>query len=96
MNLDSDAKLKVNVNRFENDNVWNVENRHRIVVPKQAVPSALMGGSFIFNALFPSSDHTAELLDFFGYFDIFFGINFFRIPSQLEEKLHQIYFLDCR
>lgn len=30
----NDGQLKVNVNRFENDNVWNAENRHRVVVPK--------------------------------------------------------------
>jgi hypothetical protein len=30
----NDGKLKVNANRFDNDNVWNADNRHRVVVPK--------------------------------------------------------------
>jgi hypothetical protein len=30
----NDGRLKVNVNQFSNDNVWNGENRHRVVVPE--------------------------------------------------------------
>ena len=30
----NDGKLKANVNRFSNDNVWNADNRNRVVVPK--------------------------------------------------------------
>lgn len=37
VNVDSDGTLKVNVNRLENSNVWNAENRHRLVVPKLSV-----------------------------------------------------------
>lgn len=33
VNFDDDGRLKVNVNQFANDNVWNGENRHRVVVP---------------------------------------------------------------
>jgi hypothetical protein len=34
-NVNSDAsELKVNVNQFGNDNVWNAENRNRVVVPQ--------------------------------------------------------------
>lgn len=33
----NDDGLNVNVNRFENDNVWNAENLHRVVVPKMIV-----------------------------------------------------------
>jgi len=32
VNVNSDG-LNVNVNRFENDNVWNAEYAHRLVVP---------------------------------------------------------------
>ena len=28
------GELKVNVNRFSNDNVWNASNRNRVVVPQ--------------------------------------------------------------
>jgi len=35
--FDSDDKLKVNVYRLEDDDVWNAENRHRVVVPQLAV-----------------------------------------------------------
>lgn len=45
VNVNDDGRLKVNVNRFSNDNVWNGDNRHRIVVPKpEFLP--LSGGSF--------------------------------------------------
>jgi hypothetical protein len=37
VNFDDNGRLKVNVNRFSNDNVWNAENRHRIVVPKLTI-----------------------------------------------------------
>lgn len=43
VNFNSDDRLNVNVNRFENSNVWNAENRHRIVVPKLAVSLILSG-----------------------------------------------------
>jgi hypothetical protein len=33
----NDGKLKANVNRLSNDNVWNAENRNRVVVPKLIV-----------------------------------------------------------
>ena len=42
VNLNSDGNLKVNVNRFSNDNVWNAENCHRIVVPKLPFLSLLI------------------------------------------------------
>ena len=37
VNFNDDGQLKVNVNRFSNDNVWNAENRHRIVIPKLTI-----------------------------------------------------------
>lgn len=43
----NDGHLKVNMNRFSNDNVWNAENRHRIVVPKLSFLSSLFGESFV-------------------------------------------------
>ena len=47
VNVNDDGQLKVNVNRFSNDNVWNAENRHRIVVPKLSFLSSLFGESFV-------------------------------------------------
>jgi hypothetical protein len=41
VNVNSDG-LNVNVNRLENDNVWNAENRHRVVVPQ------LLNFSFVY------------------------------------------------
>ncbi len=32
VNVDG-GELKLNVNRLDNDNVWNADNRHRVVVP---------------------------------------------------------------
>lgn len=37
VNFNSDGKLKVYVFEFENDNVWNADDRHRVVVPQRAV-----------------------------------------------------------
>ena len=34
VNFDDDGRLKVNVNRLSNDNVWNASNHHRVVVPE--------------------------------------------------------------
>lgn len=39
VNVNDDGSLNVNVNRFSNDNVWNGENRHRVVVPRLALSS---------------------------------------------------------
>lgn len=41
VNFDDHARLNVNVNRFENGNVWNAENRHRVVVPLLSVSLSL-------------------------------------------------------
>lgn len=47
VNVNSDGTLNVNVNRLENSNVWNAENRHRVVVPKPAVsPAPYRAGVF--------------------------------------------------
>ncbi len=42
VNFNSADKLKVNVNQFENDNVWNAVNRHRFVIPKLSIFSHLI------------------------------------------------------
>lgn len=46
VNVD-DGKLKANVNRFDNDNVWNADNRHRLVVQQHTIFSSLNVGSFL-------------------------------------------------
>ena len=63
VNVDG-RKLKANVNRFDNSNVWNADNRHRVVVPKLAVSLALNGESFLFNAYFPAVQHSSYSLEF--------------------------------
>ena len=40
------GKLKANVNRFSNTNVWNADNRHRVVVPQHIIFSLLRWGVF--------------------------------------------------
>jgi len=52
VNFNSDDTLKVNVNRLENDNVWNAENRHRIVVPKLAFSPAYFWAGVLFSKPF--------------------------------------------
>lgn len=47
-NFNSDDKLNVNVNQFENDNVWNADNRLRVVVPKLADSPVLIEREFYF------------------------------------------------
>jgi hypothetical protein len=43
VNVNSDD-LNVNVNRFENSNVWNAENRHRMVVSQLALSPVYLAG----------------------------------------------------
>ena len=46
VNVDG-GQLKVNVNRFSNTNVWNADNRHRVVVPQHIIFSlSFSGGVF--------------------------------------------------
>lgn len=52
MNVNSDGQLNVNVNRFSNDNVWNADNRNRIVVPKLLLFSRYTAGVFVCNPFF--------------------------------------------
>lgn len=52
VNFDDNGQLKVNVNPLDNDNVWNAEYRHRIVVPKLAVSPLPKTGEFSFLSLF--------------------------------------------
>jgi hypothetical protein len=66
VNFDDDGRLKVNVNRFSNDNVWNAENRHRIVVPKLLFLSLLCGESFAQKTFTPAAEHASYLLELFG------------------------------
>ena len=48
VNAYSDGRLNANVNRFSNDNVWNAENEHRLVVPKLLFFSSAYGrGVFV-------------------------------------------------
>ncbi|PIZ81528.1 MAG: hypothetical protein COY02_01590, partial [Parcubacteria group bacterium CG_4_10_14_0_2_um_filter_41_6] len=52
VNTDDDGRLNVNVNRRENDNIWNAENRNRIVLPKLAVSPAYLAGVFFCSPFF--------------------------------------------
>lgn len=67
VNVNSDG-LNVNVNRFENDNVWNTENSHRMVVPQMIVFSSLIllsERSFLFKPFSPSTEHFTYLIKLF-------------------------------
>lgn len=54
VNLNDDGQPDVNVNRLSNDNVWNAENHHRIVVPKLAVSPVVIRWEFCLSLLFLS------------------------------------------
>lgn len=47
VNVNGD-KLKSNVNRFDNDNGWNADNRHRLAVKQHIIFSSLSWGVFRF------------------------------------------------
>ncbi len=64
MNFNDDDRLNVNVNRFENTNVWNADNRHRLVIPKLAFFSCLFGGSFLLQSFFPAAEASQNLKNF--------------------------------
>jgi len=52
VNVNPDG-LNVNVNRLENDNVWNADYRHRVVVPQlMTFSSNYLGGVFISKPFF--------------------------------------------
>jgi len=51
VNRDDSGKLKANVYHFANDNVWNAENRHRLVVLQPAI-SPVIKREFSFLNLF--------------------------------------------
>jgi hypothetical protein len=66
VNVNSDG-LKVNVNRFENDNVWSAEYAHRLVVPATnyfllILIKPLFHPPIIFPILFNFSDNSVYLL----------------------------------
>ena len=46
VNVDADGRLALYVNRLDNPNVWNSQNRNRVVVPQLTFSTALYGGSF--------------------------------------------------
>ncbi len=75
VNVNSDG-LNVNVNRFENDNVWNAENSHRMVVPKMRVFSSLiyyLGGVFFSSpflhppSILPISSNCSESVAYLSF-----------------------------
>ncbi len=72
VNVNSDG-LNVNVNRFENDNVWNASNAHRVVVPKMDVSPLYVRGVFDSNpflqppSMRPTSSSCDERVIYFSF-----------------------------
>lgn len=73
VNVNSDG-LNVNVNRFENDNVWNAENRNRMVVPKMKVsPLYYLRGVFVSRpflhppSILPISSNCSESMAYLSF-----------------------------
>jgi hypothetical protein len=61
VNVD-DGELKANVNRFDNDNVWNADNSHRLVVKQHIIFSSLTWGVFAFQTFSPATEHSTNFL----------------------------------
>lgn len=93
MNVDDNGQLNVNVNSLENDNVWNAKYRNRIVVPKLSMflldPRR---GVFLFKTFLPPAEHPTDFIQLSGKFNIFFILNTFVFPSNLEKKFHTVQF----
>ena len=51
MNVNDDGTLNVSVNRLENDNLWNAQNRHRVVIPKPGISPVSFWREFSFLVL---------------------------------------------
>lgn len=72
VNVNSDG-LNVNVNRFENDNVWNAKYAHRMVVPKMDGSPLYTGGVLLSKPFFhppsilPISSSCAERVVYFSF-----------------------------
>jgi hypothetical protein len=58
VNRDADG-LKVNVNKFSNDNVWNGKNRNRVVVPAKNIFLLVIYGEFLFSVQVRVASHQA-------------------------------------
>src|SRR3989344_3849470 len=53
VNWNDARRLKVNVNRLSNDNVWNADNRNRVVLPLLAIsPIIYLVGVFVCRPFF--------------------------------------------
>ncbi|MEK7585099.1 MAG: hypothetical protein AAB455_01100 [Patescibacteria group bacterium] len=48
VNWNDDRRLKVNVNHFSNDNVWNADNRNRVVLPLLTFLPSFIWWEFLF------------------------------------------------
>lgn len=102
VNFDDDGQLKVNVNRLSNDNVWNAENRHRIVVPKLMFLSLLRGESFAkcrrsrrtLQPFAPTAEHASYLLELFREPRVLIGRYELAFPGELKKEFERIQFRD--
>lgn len=84
VNVDG-GKLKVNVNRFSNDNVWNAVNRHLVVVPQHIIFSPSLG-EFLSpapSATRPASDQLLAAVRL-GQCTFVYQVRGFPTPSALE------------
>jgi len=94
VNVNSDGHLKANVNQLSNDNVWNVEYRHRLVIPQHTVSPTLLWWEFCFETFLPSTKHPTNFLEFDGKSRIFFSINQLILPTNLEKEFEEIKLAD--
>ena len=83
----NDGRWNRNVNSLGNDNVWNRDNR--LVVGDSALSPAL-GGSFLFNVLFPSNEHFARLHQIFRELGMLRICKHFHLPSDNEKEFCKI------
>src|SRR3989344_73251 len=99
VNIDDNDRLKMKVNPFSNDNVWNAKYRHRFVTPKLVVSPRHGSGCFLLffllKSFLPTAEHSVYFLQMFRKGRIFFVWNALVLPSYLQEKFYAIELGDC-
>jgi len=84
----NDAKRNLNLNWWNND--WNGNCRFLAVRHCHDFSRPSVGGSFAYNLSSPAAEHPAHCRKLFGKLDIFFVVQRFDIPRELQQELDQI------
>src|SRR3989338_1631375 len=89
----ADRQWNVNVNRLDNDNRWNAENR--FFSRNSLIFSCLIAGVFLFKESFPTRKLSTDSIKLLGYKYICFFFQVSIFPRYLKNELENVEFHDC-